>query len=146
MALSLRYRVLIKYCVFPEIFVIFLNSASSAAALVFYLVCVHTLTLRENRERQESRIFLNIRKTQYLIKTLYVTQNDTHEYLLFLQIGGRNHNIGGIDDSATARWLLLRPRPSQLRYMMFPKYCGKLYLATQLIHIYIEYVVLKYQN
>ena len=38
---------------FPLSFVIFLNSASSAAALVFYLpgVCtVHTLTPRENRE------------------------------------------------------------------------------------------------
>ena len=34
-------------------FVIYLNSASSTAALVFYLlgVCVHTLTPRENRVR-----------------------------------------------------------------------------------------------
>ena len=48
------YRVFIKYCVFPENVVIFLNSASSAAALVFYLlVCVHTLTLKET----ESGIF-----------------------------------------------------------------------------------------
>ena len=40
-------------------FVIFLNSASPAAALVFYLpgVCVQTLTPRENRERPESGIF-----------------------------------------------------------------------------------------
>ena len=37
----------------PENFVIFLNSASSAAALA----CVHTLTPRENRERPESDIF-----------------------------------------------------------------------------------------
>ena len=38
---------------------IFLNSASSAAALVFYLpgVCTHTDTPRENRERPESEIF-----------------------------------------------------------------------------------------
>ena len=49
---------------FPLDFVIFLNSASSAAALVFYLpgVCVHTLTPRENREMQESGTFLKIRK------------------------------------------------------------------------------------
>ena len=42
------YRVFIEYCVF---FVILLNYASSAAALVFYLpgVCVQTLTPRENR-------------------------------------------------------------------------------------------------
>ena len=40
------YRVFIKYCVFPLKFWIFLNSASSAAALVFYLpgVCTHTDT------------------------------------------------------------------------------------------------------
>ena len=40
-----RYRVFIKYCVF-SLKVIFLNSASSAAALVFYLpgVCAHTDT------------------------------------------------------------------------------------------------------
>ena len=37
------YRVFIKYCVFPYNFLNFLNSASSAAALVFYLpgVCTH---------------------------------------------------------------------------------------------------------
>ena len=59
------YRVFIKYCVFPLVFVIFLNSASSAAALVFYLpgVCVHTLTPRENRERPESGIFKNFKNT-----------------------------------------------------------------------------------
>ena len=41
----------------------FLNSASSAAALVFYLpgVCTHIDT-EENRERPESGIFLKIRK------------------------------------------------------------------------------------
>ena len=53
------YRVFIKYSVFFLIFFIFLNSASSAAALVFYLP-VHTLTPRENRERQSqeySKIF-----------------------------------------------------------------------------------------
>ena len=40
------YRVFIKYCVFHSIFLNFLNSASSAAALVFYLpgVCTHTDT------------------------------------------------------------------------------------------------------
>ena len=40
------YRVFIKYCVFSLKFCDFLNSASSAAALVFYLpgVCTHTDT------------------------------------------------------------------------------------------------------
>ena len=47
------YRVFNKYCVFHENFVIFLNSASSAAALVFYLpgVCRHTDIVRKNRVR-----------------------------------------------------------------------------------------------
>ena len=38
--------VFIEYCVFPENFVIILNSVISAAALVFYLpgVCTHTDT------------------------------------------------------------------------------------------------------
>ena len=54
---------------FPLDFVIFLNSVSSAAALVFYLpgVCVHTLTPRENREMPESGIFLKIRKKTHNI-------------------------------------------------------------------------------
>ena len=50
----------IKYCVFSENFVIFLNSASSPAALVFYMpgVFVHTLTPKENRAKPESGISL----------------------------------------------------------------------------------------
>ena len=43
---------------FPENVVIFLNYASSAAALVSTcLVCVHNLTPREKRERPEFEIF-----------------------------------------------------------------------------------------
>ena len=54
---------------FPFNFVIFLSSASSTAALVFYrLACVHTLTPRENRERDRNII----KKPQYLMNTLYV--------------------------------------------------------------------------
>ena len=39
-------RIVINYCVFPKNIVLFLNSASSAAALEFYLsgVCTHTDT------------------------------------------------------------------------------------------------------
>ena len=49
---------------FPENFVIFLNSVSSGAALVFYLpgVCTHTDFNRENREKQETGIFCNLWK------------------------------------------------------------------------------------
>ena len=66
------YKVFIKYCVFS---LIFLNSVSSAAALVFYRpgVCVHQLTPRENRERPGSGIFLkNSEKTHYLMNILYL--------------------------------------------------------------------------
>ena len=54
----------IKYCVFSLKFVIFLNSASSAAALDFYLpgVCTVHWHRGENRERPESGIFYNLRK------------------------------------------------------------------------------------
>ena len=54
---------------------IFLNSASSAAALVLYLpgVCTHTDTPVGNREMPESGICLKIsEKTQYLMNTLYL--------------------------------------------------------------------------
>ena len=52
-----NYRVFsLNIVFFPKYLVIFLNSASSAAALVFYLpgVC---LTPRKNGERAESGIF-----------------------------------------------------------------------------------------
>ena len=43
---------------FPKYVVIFLNSASAAAVLVFDLsLCTHTLTTRGNRERPESGIY-----------------------------------------------------------------------------------------
>ena len=56
---------------------IFLNSASSAAALVFDLpLCTHTRTPRGNRERPESGIYFKIfEKTQYLMNTLYLINN-----------------------------------------------------------------------
>ena len=54
-----KYRVFIKYCVFfPSNFVIFLNSACSAAALVF--------SLRPRKNRVQN-ILNNSEKTQYLM-------------------------------------------------------------------------------
>ena len=68
----LQRVVFIKYCVLNV--VIFLNSASSAAALVFETChCVHTLTPRGNRESPEY-IFKNFEITQYLMTTLYATK------------------------------------------------------------------------
>ena len=48
----LKYRVFIKYCVFFWTLPVLLQRWVSTC-----LLCVHTLTLRENRERPESRIF-----------------------------------------------------------------------------------------
>ena len=47
------YRVFIKYCVFSLKFCDFLNSASSAAALVFYLPVVCTHTDNEGKQNPE---------------------------------------------------------------------------------------------
>ena len=71
----LRYRVLIKYCVFPQNVVIFLNSASSAVALVFYLpgVCTtHTATQVKQKKTRVWNILKSSKKTQYLINTLHI--------------------------------------------------------------------------
>ena len=48
-----KYRVFIKYCVFPYNFLNFLNSACSAAALVFYLPGVCTDTDIERKQSPE---------------------------------------------------------------------------------------------
>ena len=49
---TITYKMFMKYCVFPKNFVIFLNSASSAAALVFYLPRVCKLTDTEGKQRK----------------------------------------------------------------------------------------------
>ena len=59
---------------FPLNIVIFLNSASSAAALVFYLpgVCTHTDTEGKQRKARVWNILKPSERTQNLINTLYV--------------------------------------------------------------------------
>ena len=67
------YRVFIEYCVFPQNVVIFLNSASfAAAALDFYLPgeCKHTVTEGEQRKARVRNILKSSEKTQYLMNTL----------------------------------------------------------------------------
>ena len=63
---------------------IFLNSASSAAALVFYLPGVYTHTDTEGKQRKARvrNIFKNSEKTQCLMNTLYKVIFDltTHQY------------------------------------------------------------------
>ena len=56
---------------------IFLNSASSAAALVFYLpcVCTHTNTEGEQRKARVRNVLKCLEKTQYLVNTLYHVSN-----------------------------------------------------------------------
>ena len=62
---NIIYRVFMKYCVFSLNDVIFLNSASFAAALVFYLQCRGLCTQQHwKTERGQSprNIFQNFRK------------------------------------------------------------------------------------
>ena len=63
-----------RYRVFPSNVVVFLNSASSAAALVFYLpgVCTHTDTVRKQRKARDRNILKSSKKIQYLMNTLYI--------------------------------------------------------------------------
>ena len=65
---------------------IFLNSAGSAAALVFDLsLCTHTDNEGEPREARVRNIFLNLRKTQYLMNTLYMVRafNDPYRPVIY---------------------------------------------------------------
>ena len=66
----------LKIVFFPYNFVIFLTSASSAAALVFYLpgVCTHTDTEGKQRMARVWNIFKSSKKTQYLMNTLYIIE------------------------------------------------------------------------
>ena len=54
----------VKYCVFPKNFVIFLNFASSATALVFYLPgeCTHTDTEGKQRKARVRNISKSSKK------------------------------------------------------------------------------------
>ena len=66
-----RYRVFIQYCLFPLKFWIFLNSASSAAALVFYLPFSGPCTQRWKTERgKNSEYSLKFSKKKQLMNTL----------------------------------------------------------------------------
>ena len=69
------YRVFIKYCVFPKNVVIYLNSASSAAALVFYMpgVCTHTDTEGEQRKTRVRNILKSLEKNTILNENPVVT-------------------------------------------------------------------------
>ena len=68
----------IKYCVFSLNFVISLNSASSAVALVVYLPGVSTHTDAEGKQRKVRvrNIKKKIKKTQYIMNTLYIRANE----------------------------------------------------------------------
>ena len=70
---SILYRVFIKYCVFIFKCCDFLNSASSAPALVFYLpgMCALTGTDGKQRKARVRNILKSSEKTQYLMNTLY---------------------------------------------------------------------------
>ena len=66
------------------LFVIFLNSASSAVALVFYLpgVCTLTDTKGKQRKARVRNILKSSEETQYLMNTLYVLYPYVHLYVV----------------------------------------------------------------
>ena len=95
----------------------FLNSASSAAALVFYLPGVCTLTPRENRGRQESgNILISSEKTQYLINTLYIVTA-----IAMLVISNLHDNPVGVGLEGLA-WALTDTE-LQSKWPIFTIYC-----------------------
>ena len=75
---------------------IFLNSASSAAALVFDLpLCTHTDNEGKPREAAESGIYFEIfKKTQYLMNTLYIRK--ALPLSTYMRYSSTAKNISGI--------------------------------------------------
>ena len=84
---------------------IFLNSASSAAALVFYLpgVCTHTDTEGKQRKARVRNILKSWGKTEYLMNTQYMPKFIlTH--LCYYQIAGLKFlQFGEIDKKRLIR-------------------------------------------
>ena len=80
---------------------IFLNSASSAAAVVFYLpgVCTHTDTEGKQRKTRVRNILKSLEKTQYLMNSLYVAFHRT-----ILRLFLENH-INALLTLAVGHWL-----------------------------------------
>ena len=68
---------------------LFLNSASSAAALVFYLPALCTQTDTEGK--QSSEYFEKLGKTQYLMNTLY--KKAIHLYKKKMLSGSKNNHL-----------------------------------------------------
>ena len=86
---------------------IFLNSASSAAALVFYLsgVCTHTDTERKQGKARVQNILKSAKKTQYLMNALYMNTYECYEIHVYDTplIGLRHRDSSGV----TLRFILL---------------------------------------
>ena len=78
----------INCCVFPKNFLNFLNSASSAEALVFYLpgVCTHSDDEGKQRKAKVQNILKSLIKTQYLMNTLYLLSKFVVRYLLSMSV------------------------------------------------------------
>ena len=108
-AYFVSYRVFIKYCVFPWNVVIFLNSASVAAALVFDLpLCTHTDTTEGNRERPESGIYFKIfekntifneKPCRYMNAGTYIVCLHTGCPAMFVRSSHLNYNYSGAGNS-----------------------------------------------
>ena len=67
---------------------IFLNSASSSAVLVFYLPgeCTHTDTEGQQRKARVRNILKSLEKTQYLMNALYIFENPDQHSLKYTSL------------------------------------------------------------
>ena len=75
----------IKYCVFPKNVMIFLNSASSAAVLVFDLPLCTQLTPMETEKGQSPEYILkSSNKTLYLMNTLYLSSFSFDRHIILV--------------------------------------------------------------
>ena len=107
----LSYRVFIKYCVFfLKILWFFLTLPVLLQRWCYTCpVCVHTLTLRENRERPESGIYFKINEnTQYLMNILQLTVVTDGRTFVFCGGGGGSRYTAwaGIDVTFLPRYLI----------------------------------------
>ena len=106
---------------------IFLNSASSAAALVFYLpgVCTHTDTEGKQRKARVRNILKDSKKTQYLMNTLYLK---AFEPVIFLKLSAfQNVRIANISRQNPMNYFnLIRYKSISITYL-FPPLIGHVY-------------------
>ena len=120
--INIIYRVFIKYCVFLSNVVIFLNSASSAAALVFYLpFSGPSMKSSVHNERHQSpEYILKFSKKHNIWHPVFAVQKVTsqrvtwHSHCVVAVDWGNKHNFYRTTCSnlpSTSTYPLINPRP-----------------------------------